>query len=403
MRLDAFDLATLSRRDGEKWSSAPEGVLPAWVADMDFPISPAVRRALLHRIDTDLGYPAWYDESEGGPLGEVFARRMRQRFAFEADPAHVRLFTDVNQAMQIALHLGTAPGDPVAVHTPACPPFLDVLTKLDRPPRTVPIRRAGGEWDPDIGRLVAELRGAADGGCRALLLVNPHNPTGRVLRRDELLALAEVVVERDLLVISDEVHAELTYDGSVHIPFASLSEEVAARTVTVTSGSKAFNLAGARCAVAHIGVKTLRDSVDAHRGLLFGQVGALGVEALKAAWSEGDEWLAGVREVLARNRLRVAEALPEGIGFVPPEATYLAWLDCRALGVGDDPSVFFQDQGKLMLFRGADFGPEGRGFARLNFATSPPVLEELLRRMRTAVERHRGGSAHRGGPDAWPI
>ncbi|MEK8169913.1 aminotransferase class I/II-fold pyridoxal phosphate-dependent enzyme [Streptomyces sp. M19] len=180
-----------------------------------------------------------------------------------------------------------------------------------------------------------------------------------MLRRDELAALAEVVVERDLLVISDEVHAELTHEGATHIPFASLSAEVAARTVTVTSGSKAFNLAGARCAVAHIGVKALRDAVDDHRGLLFGQVGALGVEALGPRGARGSV-VGGVREVLARNRRRLAEELPEGIGFVPPDATYLAWLDCRALGVGDDPSAFFQEHGKLMLFRGADFGAEGR-------------------------------------------
>jgi cystathionine beta-lyase len=380
IRLDGLDLVALSRRDGEKWSAAPAGVLPAWVADMDFPVAPAIRRALLRRIDTDLGYPAWYDESGGGALGEIFAARMRRRFGFAADPTHVRLFTDVNQAMQIALHFGTAPGDAVVLHTPTCPPFLDVLTRLERPPRTVPIRLRDGRWDLDIDRLAAELRTA-----RALFLVNPHNPSGRVYRREELAALADLVVERDLLVISDEVHAELTHDDHRHTPFASLSDEVAARTVTLTSGSKAFNLAGLRCAVAHIGVAAIRRAVDAHRGILFGQVGTLGVEALRAAWTEGDEWLAGVRDLLAANRRRLAEGLPAGIGYVPPEATYLAWLDCRGLGLGDDPAAAFLESGKVMLFRGGDFGPEGRGFARLNFATTPSVLDEVLRRIRATV------------------
>ncbi|MEU1876606.1 aminotransferase class I/II-fold pyridoxal phosphate-dependent enzyme [Streptosporangium sp. NPDC020072] len=385
MTLDALDLATLSLRDGEKWASAPAGVLPAWVADMDFPISPAVRRALVERIDTDLGYPAWYDESRGGPLGEAFAGRMLGRFGFAADPAHVRLFTDINQAMQVALHFGTSPGDPVALHSPVCPPFTEMLTKLGRPPRPVPIRWRAGDWDLDLDRISEEVSGRHGTPCRALFLVNPHNPTGRVFRRDELEALAALAVEHDLLVISDEAHAELAYDGYRHIPFAAVSEEAAARTVTITSGSKAFNLAGVRCAVAHIGAKEVRDAVDAHRGILFGQVSALGVDALRAAWTEGDPWLKTVRDLLARNRLRVAERLPEGVVYRLPEATYLAWLDCRALGLGDDPSAFFLERARVMLFRGPDFGPEGRGFARLNFATSPAVLDEMLDRMRAAV------------------
>jgi cystathionine beta-lyase len=384
--LDALDLTTLSQRDGEKWAVARHGVLPAWVADMDFPISPVIRRVLVRRIDTDLGYPAWFDETDGRPLGEVFAARMRRRFGFAANPSHVRLFTDVNQAMQVVLHLGTSTGDAVALHTPACPPFEEVFTKLGRPPRTVPIRCSDGQWQLDLDWLADELRGrGAAPPCRALLLVNPHNPTGRVFRREELKELAVLAIEHDLLVISDEVHADLTYPGFQHVPFASLSEEIAARTVTLTSGSKAFNLAGVRCAVAHIGVKEIRDAVDAQRGILFGQVSALGVDALKAAWTDGDSWLDTVRSLLERNRWRVAEQLPEGIGYVMPEATYLAWLDCRSLGLGDDPSAFFEAEAKVLLCRGSEFGPEGNGFARLNFATSLPVLDELLRRMRAAL------------------
>lgn len=383
--LDALDLTTLSRRDGEKWAMAGHGVLPAWVADMDFPISPVIRRVLVRRIDTDLGYPAWFDGTDGRPLGEVFAARMRRRFGFAADPSHVRLFTDVNQAMQVVLHFGTSTGDAVALHTPACPPFEEVFTKLSRPPRTVPIRCRDGQWQIDLDWLADELRGRGGAPCRALLLVNPHNPTGRVFRREELKELAVLAIEHDLLVISDEVHADLTYPGHQHIPFASLSEEIAARTVTLTSGSKAFNLAGVRCAVAHIGVKEIRDAVDAQRGILFGQVSALGVDALRAAWTDGDSWLDTVCSLLERNRWRLAEQLPEGIGYVMPEATYLAWLDCRSLGLGDNPSAFFERDAKVLLCRGSEFGPEGKGFARLNFATSLPVLDELLRRMRAAL------------------
>nr|BAI63278.1 putative aminotransferase [Streptomyces sp. SNA15896] len=382
-RLDSVDLAGFRVRDGEKWGSVADGVLPAWIADMDFPVAPAVREALLHRVDTDLGYPSGYDESDGGPLGRTFADRMRRRFGFAADPTHVRTFTDINQAMQVALHLGTETGDPVVLHSPACPPFTDVLVKLGRPPRPVPVVHRDGDWQLDLDRVADEVRA----GARALFLVNPHNPTGRVFRRAELEALAELAVAHDLLVISDEVHADLVFDGHRHIPFASLSADAAAHTVTLTSGSKAFNLGGARCAVAHIGVPRLREAVDAHRGILFGQVGILAMTALKAAWTSGDGWLDGVREVIARNRLRVHQELPEGVVHHLPEATFLSWLDCRPLGLGHDPASFFTEHARVMLFRGGDFGPEGLGHVRLNFATTPDILDEVLRRMREAVAR----------------
>ncbi|MEU9125518.1 aminotransferase class I/II-fold pyridoxal phosphate-dependent enzyme [Streptomyces sp. NPDC048506] len=383
---DSLDLAALSRRDGEKWSVAKDGVLPAWVADMDFPIAPSIRQAVLHRMDTDLGYPAWYDESEGGPLGAAFAHRAHRRHGFAADPAHVRLFTDINQAMQVVLQLGTAPGDGVALHTPVCPPFEDTIGKLGRVARTVPIRMRDGAWRLDVDHLRDTVTGRRGGPpCRALFLVNPHNPTGRVLRRRELLDIAALAVEHDLLVVSDEVHADLVYPGHQHIPFASLSDEVAERTVTLTSGSKTFNLAGIRCAVAHIGVKAVRDAVDDHQGLLFGQVSALAVDALKAAWTSADGWLDRVMTVLRHNRATVAEQLPPGVACVLPEATYLAWLDCRALDLGEEPSDFFAREARVLLMPGSLFGSEGAGFVRLNFATPPRILAELLRRIRGAL------------------
>jgi cysteine-S-conjugate beta-lyase len=370
-------------RDGEKWAAVADGVLPAWLADMDFPVPPAVRESLLQRIDTDLGYPSGYDESQGGPLGSTFADRMLRRFGFAADPTHVRTFTDINQAMQVVLHLGTGEGDPVVLHTPACPPFADVLVKLGRPPRPVPVVHRDGAWRLDLDRVTDEVRS----GARALFLVNPHNPTGRVFRRAELERLAALALEHDLLVISDEVHADLVHDGHQHIPFASLSPDAAAHTVTLTSASKAFNLGGARCAVAHIGVPRLRKAVDAHRGILFGQVSVLATTALNAAWTHGDDWLDAIREVIARNRLHVHRHLPDGIIHHLPEATFLSWMDCRPLGLGHDPAGFFLDNARVMLFRGGDFGPEGLGHARLNFATTPEILSEILHRMQGAVAR----------------
>jgi cystathionine beta-lyase len=139
--------------------------------------------------------------------------------------------------------------------------------------------------------------------------------------------------------------------------------------------------------VAHIGVPQIRAAVDAHRGVLFGQVGVLATTALTAAWNCADGWLDDVREVIARNRLAVHHQLPDQIAHHLPEATFLSWLDCRGLGLGDDPASFFTEKAHVMLFRGGDFGPEGLGHARLNFATTPEILDEVLRRMREAIDK----------------
>jgi cystathionine beta-lyase len=379
-------LPELSLRDGEKWASAGDGVLAAWVADMDFPTAPAIREALLRRVDGDLGYPVWFEESDGGPLGEVYAARTLRRFGYLPESSHVRSFTDINQAMLATVRVATEPADGILLHTPACPPFTEVLSRIGRRPVTVAMAAGEQGWELDLDRME---RAVVAGRCRALFLVNPHNPTGRVLRRGELEALADLALRHDLLVICDEVHADLTYAPHRHIPFASLGTEVAARTVTVTSGSKAFNLSGVRCAVAQVGPRQVRDRLDAQRGLLFGQVGVLAVEALKAAWTGGDDWLDGVRELLHRNRRRLADRLPAALGYRMPEATFLGWLDWRPLLSDLNPTDFFRDEAKVLLFDGRAFGPEGNGFVRLNFATYPEVLEEMLDRMTAALQRLR--------------
>jgi cystathionine beta-lyase len=384
---DSLDARQLAQRDGEKWTTAGSGVLSSWVADMDFPVTGAVKEALHRRIEGDLGYPTWFDDSDGGPLGPVFADRMQRRFGVTVDGTKVRMFTDINQALLATLYVATEPGDGVLLHTPACPPFIDVIGKTGRRALTVPVERTARGWEFDAEPTRQALEDRRGDRCRVLFLVNPHNPTGRVLRRDELEGLAELALRNDLLVISDEVHADLAFSPHQHIPFASLSEEIAARTITLTSGSKAFNLAGARCAIAHVGPPQIRRAFDERRGLMFGQVGVLGVEALRAAWTHGDRWLDEVRAVLDRNRHLVAEGLPEQIGYQPPEATFLAWLDCRRLGLGADPMPFFRDEAKVLLFSGPAFGAAGEGFVRLNFATSAPILAEKLSRLRAGVER----------------
>ncbi|WP_082310734.1 MalY/PatB family protein [Nonomuraea sp. SBT364] len=332
---------------------------------MDIPTAPEVREALRRRAGGDLGYPLWLDSPQCEPLAEAFAERMATRFGWAADPGLVRSYSDLNQALQVLLHVCTEPGDAVALHTPAYHPFLGTLESMDRPLRSIPMVPDGDSWRFEVPDLT---------GCRVLLLVNPHNPTGRVFTRAELEELAGLAERHDLLVISDEIHADLVYEPHRHIPFATI---LPGRTVTVTSATKAFNLGGIRCSVAHVGAQQARKALDAQPEFVFGSPSVFGVEATVAAWRHGDAWLEETRALLDRNRHTIASRLPEGVTYRLPEATYLAWLGYGRPGMAE----VLEREAKVLLSDGAAFGPGGETFARLNFATTEPVVEEILRRI----------------------
>ena len=413
------DLGWLRGKPGLKWRAAGPDGIAAWVADMDFRIPHPVREALGAMIaGGDLGYPEWLHGAV--PLREAFAERMTQRYGWSPAPGEVRDFSDVIQALQAVLHVSTAPGDAVAMHLPAYPPFLETLAVMNRRLVEIPIERSAQRWEFDPERLVRDIEVS---GARTLILVNPHNPTGRSFSRPELESLAAVAESHDLLVISDEVHADLTYPQHTHIPFASVSADTAARTVTITSATKAFNLAGIRCAVAHLGSPAIRRAFAAMPPLMFGTASVPGVTATLAAWRDGGPWLSAVLDRLDENRWIIDKALrPLGVGYLPPDATYLAWLDCRDLGLRRDPAEFFADRAKVRLSSGPEFvrfrgimsaghraadvkvageqaagervAPQiqagravGDGFVRLNFATSGAVLTEICDRMTAALDR----------------
>jgi cystathionine beta-lyase len=382
---NGLDLNWLRAKPGVKWRGVEPDVLPAWLADMDFPTPEPVRHALRVLIDSaDLGYPGWL---AGTPLRVAFADRMRARFGWAADPARVRETSEVVQGAQLALHFGTEPGDTIAVHTPTYPPFLETITAMSRQMLPIPMVDEPGGWTFEIDRLDQNLRTSR---CRALLLVNPHNPTGRVFTIRELQALAELAERHDLLVISDEIHADLAYQPHRHIPIATLPG-MAARTVTLSSASKTFNLAGLRCAVAHIGPDHLLATWDQQPVNLYGCANVFGVAATLAAWEHGDEWLAAVVAHLDSQRHLLADALAQQLPRVRHhlvEASYLAWIDFRALGLGADPAAALLKSARVALSSGPSFGPGGDGFARLNFATSADLLGELLERISRAVNNN---------------
>lgn len=379
-------LETLRKKQAVKWRSVGAEVLPSFIAETDFDLCPAVVEAIRDVLERgDVGYPDWAEE----PLAEAFASRMDARYGWQPDPGHVRHVCDLIQAVQIVIELASPPGGAVALHYPNYPPFVRALPAMGRRAVGCPLEPA---WDPatadswafDAERLDAAITAA---GASVLLVVNPHNPTGRVFRRDELTALAEIACRHDMVVVSDELHAELTYGNACHIPFASLGDDVARRTVTITSATKSFNLGGLRCAVAHVGDARVRSAWDRLPFEYFGSLNVVGVEATLAAWRAGDAWLEAQRDHLGAMRDHLVGRVRDlpGVGLRPPEATFLAWLDCRAAELDEDPAAYFRARANVALVPGPDFGPGGEGYARLNFGTGRAILDEILDRMASSL------------------
>jgi cystathionine beta-lyase len=373
---DSLDAEWLRSKSGAKWHRHP-GQLAAWVADMDFPPAPVVLAALRARLESgDLGYPDWRSHTGGTPICELFAERAAHRFGWSVDVGEVREVCDVMQAVQAVLHVATQPGDGVVVLTPSYPPLMHSVTGTGR--RLIDQAVTADGWDLDEldDRLTRER-------ATVLLLCHPHNPTGHVFTSRELRRLGEIAARHDLLIISDEIHADLTYSPNVHLPIAAACPEHAARIVTIHSASKAFNLAGLRYALAHIGSPGVRVALASLPDHLLGAVNLMAADATWAAWSDGDEWLAAVLVHLDRNRALLADLLathlPE-VRYTPPAATYLAWLDCRAIGDGDAPFELFRGRG-VQLSPGTDFGENGGGFVRLNMATSSALLTRIVSTM----------------------
>ncbi len=370
----------LRSKPGVKWHDTPDAIA-AWVADMDFAAPPVVTDALHRIVDSaDLGYPDWRHYTGGSAATDTFVARCVTRYGWQIDQADTLELNDVVQGIQIVLHVCTEPGDRVVVHTPSYPPFLYSVQDSGRVMLPVPGRRDAASptgWGFDHDTLDAQL---AVTPAKVLLLCHPQNPTGHVFSETELRELAAIAERHDLLIISDEIHADLTYAPLRHQPMALFAPD---RTVTLHAASKAFNLAGLRYAIMHLGSADVRERIAALPGHVFGATNLMGAAAADAAWRDGDEWLAAVLAHLDGQRFLLAELVAEhlpAVGYTPPAATYLAWLDCRELGWGDDPSVQFRKRG-VRLSEGPKFGSEGNGFARLNFATSADILRQTVARM----------------------
>lgn len=374
--LTQIPLERLHRRRSVKWRQFPPDVLPAWVAEMDFPLAPAVKRALGEAVEADdCGY-AWPQE-----LGGAFASFAGNWLGWEVDPEAVSPSPDVVSAIAAVLAAIAEPGDEIVLTTPVYHPFFGIVAEGGFALGEAPLR--AGRLDVEA----IERRFAA--GAAALVLCSPHNPSGNVPTAAELEAVAAAAERHGAWVLADEIHAPLVLPGANHVPFLSVSAEAAARGIAFHSASKAFNVAGLGCAQI---VTASPEAAAVVARLPHGatRCGHFGLIATVAAYCGGVAWLERVIAVLDHNRRllsRLLEAqLPE-VGFEPPEAGYLAWLDLRELGLGDDPAAAILERGRLALSPGPQFGPQGAGFARLNFGTSPALVGEAVERLARGAGR----------------
>jgi cystathionine beta-lyase len=377
--LRALSLERLRRRTSMKWRTYPEDVLPLWVAEMDVPLAEPVVRAVREAMELgDTGYPA------GTAYAEALAAFAAERWAWEGLAVErTAIVPDVMMGIVEMLKLVSGPGDPVVVNSPVYPPFFPFVENMGRKVVEAPLGADGrldlGVLEDTFGRL------SAGAGRPAYLLCSPQNPTGAVHTADELAAVAALARTYGIRVVVDEIHAPLTAPGVNFVPY--LSVPGAENGLSLLSASKAWNLAGLKAAVAVAGPEAADDLARLPEEVGHGP-SHVGVLAHTAALREGGAWLDALLRGLDDNRRLLsgllAEHLPT-VRYAPGQATYLAWLDCRALGLGGDPAEVFLERGRVALNSGIPFGTGGEGFVRLNLATSPELITEAVRRMASAL------------------
>jgi cystathionine beta-lyase len=375
----AEPLEALRLRTSEKWREYPADVLPLFVAEMDYPLAPGVTRVLHERIAaSDSGYVG-----SPGELPAVYADFADQRWGWRPELAGIRTTTDVSVAIVETLRQVTRPGDGIIITSPVYPPFREFIREVggvvvDVPLLAAPDRPGGHALDLD------GLEAAFAAGASAMLLCHPHNPLGLIHAVDELAAIAESAARHRVTVISDEIHSPLVFPGETFTPFLTISDAAREWGITVTSASKGFNLAGFKCALMIAESERGSAVLDAMSFEVGARTSILGLHASIAAFRDDRAWLDGAIAAIQESSALLSELLAEhlpSVGYRPPRAGFLAWLDFRELGWGDDPAQRILDEARVALVRGPDFGARGAGHARLNLACSAEVLTEAISRI----------------------
>lgn len=356
-------------------------LIPLWVADMDFEAPKEISQAIRERTNHEIyGYT-----EKSAKLFRSITNWYKKRHNWEFYEDWISFTTGVNSGINLAVQVFTKPGDKVIVQPPVYRPFFTAVQNNGRELVCNPLKLESGRYYMDYKDLEAKF----DPRTRMLILCNPHNPGGRVWSKDELLQLAELCRKHDVLILADEIHADFVYAGRSHVPLASLSEEIAQQTITCVAPNKTFNLAGLNTACTVIANKYLREEFDKMLENSGIQVNLFGLIAMEAAYTHGEEWLEELLVYLSDNidyLLEFFQSRVPQIKPIKPEGTFLAWLDCRGLGLTpEDLTDWMTKTARVALNEGSWFGTGGEGFMRLNFGCPREILKQGLERIEKAV------------------
>ena len=381
-----FDLVPSRRQPGvvNRWTMFPPGHISMAMADMDFPVAPQIQKALHKQVDHGvLGY-----DLMGKPMQDTISARMKNRYSWRVNPESIVYTVGVNNGYNIAARLLCNSKRGYLIQTPVYNEFRDTEHKVGVPQLTAPlVKKAEGNrirYEVDFERFEKQVKKAG-----MFLLCNPHNPVGQIFSQKELLEMARICIENDVIIVSDEIHCELLLGNAKFQPLAKLSKEIAQHTITLTSASKAHNVAGLACAFAIIPNEKLRKQFDEISLGMSYEVSTPGLVAARVAYSgQADSWLGQLNRYLTANRDFVIEYVGKylpGVKTTKPDATYLMWMDFSELKLKPSPYEFFLKNAKVVLSDGKNFGVESAQFARLNIGTSRKILKQALDRMRKAL------------------
>jgi cystathionine beta-lyase len=376
----AEPLEVLRRRTSEKWATHPPDVLPMFVAEMDYPLAPAIRTALAEAVER--GNTGYVDQGDWS-VREAFADFAHSAWGWAPSPERMRPTTDVSVVIAESLRRLVRPGEGVILTPPVYAPFYDLVPEAGGVVVDVPLLDDGSCYALDLDGIDRAL----GEGARGVLLCNPHNPLGLVHPRETLVELSRIVARHGGFVLSDEVHAPLTHGGQRFTPYLTVSEKAREHGIAAASASKAFNLAGLKCALFVAASDPMSALVSGLPAEVSFRTGLFGVIAARAGFTDGRNWLAGTVAAVERNLDLLDELLKRDLPAVRlrrPRASYLAWLDMSALGWGDDPARRALEEARVALTPGPTCGPGGAGYARMNVACAPETVEEAVRRLARA-------------------
>ncbi len=373
-------LAELQTHKSEKWRGFPSDVLPLPVAEMDFPVAEPIRRAIIEMINkSDLGYLGNIPE-----LGEAFSEFSTRRDGWTPDPLQVRVAADVGVGIVETLRVITKPGDKILINSPVYPNFWTWSRETHLDYIDVPLTRSENEVNGSYWHLDWDgIEKAYQSGLKVHLISNPHNPLGRVYMRDELERLVKLAHAHNVVIISDEIHSPLTFSEQKFIPILSLSDEARAVSVTVTSSSKGWNIAGLKCAIIVTQDAAMFERLNEIAPATHYRASLLGAFASVAAFREGEPWLNKLMAQLDHNRKLVDQLVKEKLPLAKshiPHCSYLSWIDFSEYKLELEPATHFLEQGRVAFQPGVRFGDQWSNFLRLNFATSPEIIEEAINR-----------------------